>query len=102
MSKGSGEAVDLNELCSITLLPVETIYTIVELGIIEPEGNVPEQWRFTTAMIATTRRAMRLHCDLDIDWPGIALALSLIDELEKLRESNRCLQQRLQRFVESN
>ena len=100
MKTSMTEAVDLNELCQITLLPLETIHTIIEYGIIEPDGDAPEHWRFSAAMIATTRRAQRLHNDLDIDWPGIALALSLLDEVEQLRENNRCLRQRLQRFVE--
>ena len=52
-------------------------------------------------MVVITRKALRLHRDLEIDWSGIAFALSLIDEIEQLREQNDCLSQRLSRFEKS-
>jgi chaperone modulatory protein CbpM len=47
-------------------------------------------------MLTVTKKACRLHNDLDIDWAGIALAISLLDELEQLRQENRELHRRLQ------
>lgn len=92
------EYCGLEELCLATELSTDTIVEIVEQGIIAPTGHKPEDWVFTTHMIVTTKRAFRLHTDLDIDWAGIALALSLIDELEELRHENRRLLQQLSRF----
>ena len=101
MKTPDSEPVTLVDLCHITLRSSATIITIVEYGIVEPRGDSPENWRFNAAMIAEIHKALRLHDDLDIDWAGIALAIDLIDEVERLRESNRALQNCLQRFVES-
>lgn len=92
--------IDLEELCEVTELPSNIVIEIVEQGIVEPAGDSPQDWVFNTQMISVTKKAVRLHRDLDIDWPGIALAISLIDEIEMLREENRDLLQRLRRFVD--
>jgi hypothetical protein len=39
MNELSVEAVGLEELCEITLIPAQIIYTIVEFGIVEPQGQ---------------------------------------------------------------
>lgn len=96
----NSDYIGINELCESIRLSEDVIIQIVEHGIIEPAGNIPENWQFSLHMVTTTRKAMRLHHDLDIDWPGIALALSLIDELEQLRLEKKTLQQRLSRFEE--
>ena len=95
MNELSVEAVGLEELCESSLIPAQIICTIVEYGIVEPAGQSPDSWRFNNHQIATTRKALRLHQDLEIDWAGIALAISLIEELEQLREANQALRHRL-------
>ncbi len=97
----SVEPLSFDEFCEITLLAPNILIEIVEHGIVEPEGSAPESWRFDPQMVSTLRKAVRLHHDLEIDWAGIALALSLIDEVEQLRERNRFLQRRLTHFEES-
>ena len=98
MSDTHIEILSLNELCEITVMSRKTIIEIVEHGIVEPIGNEPESWRFDTGMLVTARKALRLHHDLEIDWSGIAFTLSLLEELEDLREENKALQLRLSRF----
>lgn len=90
----------LKELCQVTQLPSTIIIEIVEQGIIAPEGAAPENWSFDTRMITVTKKAWRLHNDLDIDWSGIALAIDLIDELEQIRHENELLKNQLRRFLE--
>ena len=92
------EILSLNELCEITVMPKKAIIEIVEHGIIEPIGDEPESWRFDTHMLVTTRKALRLHRDLEIDWSGIAFTLSLLEELEEQREEIKTLKRRLSRF----
>ena len=98
MNDTPSENISLNELCEITVLPKDAIIEIVEHGIVEPQGREPESWLFDMHMLVTTRKAVRLYRDLEIDWSGIAFALSLLDELEQLREENKCLVMRLNRF----
>jgi chaperone modulatory protein CbpM len=87
------------DLCELTELPHTTVIEIVEQGIIEPVGEGPDSWSFSTQMIVVTKKAQRLHRDLGIDWSGIGLALTLLDEVEKLRIENRCLQRQLEKFL---
>lgn len=89
----------LTELCQATSLRSETLIEIVEEGILEPTGDSPETWQFGSQTVSIAQKAARLHDDLDIDWPGIALAISLIEELDQLRGENQYLRQRLQRFT---
>ncbi|WP_323081274.1 chaperone modulator CbpM [Klebsiella variicola] len=44
-------------------------------------------------------RATGLRNELELDWPGIAVALTLLDENARLTRENRLLQQRLARFL---
>jgi len=92
----------LEDLCHATALPADIIIEIVEQGIVDPIGDAPDNWAFNTQMITITKKAFRLHNDLEIDWPGTALAISLIDELELLRAKNLQLQRRLDRFSQEN
>jgi len=89
----------LTELCQATRLGSDTLIEIIEEGILEPTGSTPETWQFSNHTIAIAQKAARLHNDLEIDWPGIALAISLIEELEQLRDENQQLRQQLQRFT---
>jgi chaperone modulatory protein CbpM len=98
----SFEQIGFDEFCEVILVPPTVVIEIVEHGIVEPEGRVPESWKFDPQMVSTTRKALRLHRDLEIDWAGIALALSLIDEVEQLRKKNEFLVRRLAHFEENS
>ena len=85
----------LTEITQCVRIPVETVIVIVDHGIVEPRGQKPEEWQFEPHMLATLRRAIRLQQDLELDWAGIAVALSLIEQLQQLRGQNRLLRQQL-------
>jgi chaperone modulatory protein CbpM len=87
------------ELCNVTALPSKTIIEIVDQGIIDPQGSDPQTWLFNTQMVSVTKKACRLHDDLEIDWSGIALAISLLEELEQIRHENQQLRAQLNRFI---
>tara|TARA_R110000822_G_scaffold187752_28_gene326965 strand:- start:30852 stop:31160 length:309 start_codon:yes stop_codon:yes gene_type:complete len=89
------------ELSHVTELSSLIIIEIVEHAIVEPNGTDPENWVFNTQMVTVTKKACRLHRDLGIDWPGVALAISLLDELEQIKKENQLLQRRLNRFIET-
>lgn len=95
----SGEYLDITELCQATRLSSEVVIEIVRYGIVEPGGKSPGDWRFDAHMVTTVRKATRLRRELDVDWPGIALAMDLLEQVEQLRNENRRLVQRLNRFL---
>ncbi|MGH1471456.1 MAG: chaperone modulator CbpM [Cellvibrionaceae bacterium] len=88
-----------NELCEQTQVSIDTLIEFVEHGIVEPHGSSPEDWVFGQEVIVVVRRAVRMHDDLGIDWAGVALALDLIEQRERLRVENNLLRNRLDRFL---
>lgn len=54
---------------------------------------------FDDSAVTIVHRAVRLRNELELDWPGIAVALTLLDENARLTRENRLLQQRLARFL---
>jgi len=82
----------------------EQITTLIVEGVIDPIAPSGEpqathgertiaaslfaaraQWRFSGAALRRARLAMNLARDLEVNPPGVALALDLIDEIEALR-----------------
>lgn len=94
-------SADLNveQVCMLIEISPPELIQVIELGIVEPPGNSPDDWVFDVNMLSVLRRAQRLHRQLEVSWPGIALALQLLDEVEQLQAENRRLRQRLQRFI---
>ncbi|MCP3908703.1 MAG: chaperone modulatory protein CbpM [Oceanicoccus sp.] len=90
----------LENFCQVTELPTKIVIDIVEEGIVEPRGESPDTWLFDRKMASIAEKAFRLHRDLDIEWAGIALAISLLEELEQVRAENQQLQRLLRRYVD--
>jgi chaperone modulatory protein CbpM len=76
----------LVELCRTCHLPVERVCALVDEGIIEPLGRgEPAGWRFRWISVRRVRCALRLERDLGVNLAGAALALELLEELNRLR-----------------
>ena len=80
----------IDELCRTCAVHASYIVELVQEGIIRPDvavgsASAPETWRFTSVHVRHTKVAWRLQHDLDVNLPGAALALQLLDELEALR-----------------
>lgn len=73
-------------ICNSYKLSQETIDEMVSWGIAEPTGNIPEKWLFTQKDFDRIGRASRFSKDLNINIPGAALALELIEDIQKLRK----------------
>ena len=86
-----GEDVELTlaELCRTCQLPAERVDELVEWGIIEPLGREPAAWHFRWTSVRRVRCALRLERDLGVNLAGAALALDLLDELNRLRVRQR-------------
>ena len=59
------------------------VLEMVEEGVIEPTGP-RRQWRFHGEALVRARLALRLVRDLGVNWPGAALALDLLERLERV------------------
>jgi len=79
------DSLTLGQLCHACGVHADWIISLVEEGIIEPQGEDIRLWRFSGASLVRARSALRLQRDLGVNLAGIALALDLIEELESLR-----------------
>ena len=77
--------LELQELCSMCHADEEFVVALVAEGVIEPRGTRRTEWVFTGRSVRRTQVALRLHHDLDINLPGVALALDLLEEIQRLR-----------------
>lgn len=89
----------VTEFCFHTGLTAPELHEIVGLGMIEPVNGIQQDWYFDDSAIHVCRRARRLHQELDIEWAGIAVAMSLLDQIDRLNSENRQLSQRLARYT---
>ena len=74
-----------SELCRSCRVDVVEIETWGAEGVLAPAGTGRDGWRFSGTSIARMRVARRLSRDLDVNPPGVALALELMDEIAALR-----------------
>lgn len=102
----SGELVDetarisLDELGALCGVRTESLVEMVEAGVIRAEGERPGIWRFSTVAVVRSRKALRLRRDLDINLPGLAVTLDLLDRVEALEGELKALRQRLAKLQE--
>jgi chaperone modulatory protein CbpM len=75
----------LRELSVACGIQTELVVEMVDEGVIEP-AVAGAEWQFHGDSLVRAQRALRLVRDLDLNWPGAALALDLLDELERLHK----------------
>jgi chaperone modulatory protein CbpM len=73
---------DLSRMCAVD---ERHIVEFVEEGVLNVVEINTTEWHFTGAALRRTRLALRLERDLELNLPGVALALELMEELEHLR-----------------
>ncbi len=78
-------ALSIDELCRLCSVDRTTIVELVDEGVLTVTRIEAAEWRFAGAALRRARIAVRLQRDLEINLPGVALALQLLEELERLR-----------------
>jgi chaperone modulatory protein CbpM len=82
------------EFCEACHANESFVIELVAEGVIEPRGTGEmidlrggerTHWRFSGRSLHRAQVARRLHEDLDVNLPGIALALDLLEEIEALQ-----------------
>ena len=80
-----GRTYTLTEVCTICGVHAAGLRELVAFGIIAPAAEHPDRGRFSEAALHRAKRAVRLQRDLELAGQGLALALDLLDEVERLR-----------------
>ena len=73
---------DLSRMCAVD---EQHIVEFVEEGVLNVVEMNTAEWHFTGAALRRARLALRLERDLELNLAGVALALELIEELQRLR-----------------
>lgn len=73
------------QLCNICQVTPELLRILVNEGVVTAEGERPSHWQFAAASVTRVRRARRLRNDLELDFSGLALALDLMEERDRLQ-----------------
>ena len=73
------------ELSHASRTPQELIMSWVSEGVLSPAGSSHEDWRFSGDSLKRAKTAAHLTHDLELNAPGVALALQLLDEIAQLR-----------------
>lgn len=72
------------ELCRACHTSEQQIELWVFEGVLQPRGTSRDSWRFGGDSLARIRVATRLMRDLELNNPGIALALDLLERIAEL------------------
>ncbi|MCX2795666.1 chaperone modulator CbpM [Microbulbifer thermotolerans] len=81
---GEESELTLGELCRACGTSAEEVTALVEEGIIEPLRS-GTRWRFSGVCIRRVRKVYSLRRDLGVNLAGAALAIELLDEIERLQ-----------------
>ena len=91
----SGDTFDFIRFCQLCRIESAIVILMIEEGVIEPVGQSIDDWQFTHASVMRAQKANRLHRDLNINLPGVALSIDLLEEIEDLRTEVQLLKDRL-------
>jgi chaperone modulatory protein CbpM len=75
----------LVELCEASNASEEHVISWVIEGVLEPVGDAPEDWQFSGHALKRTRLALSFASNLEVNPPGVALALDLLDQIAVLK-----------------
>ncbi len=73
------------ELSHASRTPEDLIMTWVSGGGLRAGGSSPEDWGLSGDSLRRAKTAAHLTHDLELNVPGVALALDLLDEIAQLR-----------------
>jgi len=77
----------LRELCDSCAVKSEFIVELVDQGVIDHQEENIADASFSVLTIQRVKKAKRLQCDLGLNLAGVALAIELLEEIERLRRN---------------
>jgi chaperone modulatory protein CbpM len=91
--------IGATEICQLCRIELTAIVELVDLGVVSPRGDAPEQpaeqpeqWQFPASELSRLRTAARLMRDLGLNVSGAALAVELLEQQHNLERRLRRLE----------
>ncbi|MBN9227794.1 MULTISPECIES: chaperone modulator CbpM [Legionella] len=78
--------ISFNEVCQTYHIPKELLIEMVEYGLFSCKTTKPEHLKLNQKDLRKIESAFRLHRDLGVNLPGVALALDLLEKIDLLNE----------------
>ena len=78
------QRVTVEDLVTLSGLSEAEIHELVELGALTPLDPNRIPWRFRADCVVTVRKASRLRDDFELDAHALALALTLLEQIQTL------------------
>ena len=72
--------VSASELCRLCSADLASLVEMVDWGLLEVEGNSPEEWHFDARALRRAQTVVRLQTDLGVNLAGAAVIVELLDE----------------------
>ncbi len=94
------DTYSLEQFCSVCRIAPKLVIEMVEEGVVEPGGVSRAEWTFNYRAVMRIQRAYRLQQDLELNLPGVALSVDLLEEIERLRLELKRLQFHLKSLKE--
>lgn len=85
----------VSEICTYCDISKELLVQMMEHGVFNFSHELPEDFQIDLKTVKRIESAYRLHRDLEINIPGVALILELQDELAMLRDELNLLHRHL-------
>jgi chaperone modulatory protein CbpM len=87
--------LSLSQLCELSGLSETELRGLVEYGAIAPADPLAREWTFSADRLVVARSAHRLRRDFDLDFQGLALAITLLERVRDLEDELRDLRARV-------
>ncbi|KTD10867.1 putative chaperone-modulator protein CbpM [Legionella gratiana] len=78
--------ISFNEVCQKYQIPRELLLEMVEYGIFSSKTSKTEQLKLNQKDLRKIESAFRLHHDLGVNLPGVALVLELLEKIDQLTD----------------
>lgn len=90
-----GQVCHIEYLAEVSGLSTDEIEDLVSIGLIAPADDAVRPPAFALCCVLTVKTARRLRDDFQLDRHGVALALTLVQQIRELRAELKALQARL-------
>jgi chaperone modulatory protein CbpM len=84
----------LSEVLTLSGLAEDELRALVEFGVLRPADPQAAQWAFSGQCLLAMRRAARIRAGFELEPHGVALVMSLLEQIRALQGELQQLQAR--------
>jgi chaperone modulatory protein CbpM len=88
--------VAVGDFCAWLRVDRHWVASLVEAGLIEPRGAVPDAWAFPASDLVRVRAVTRLVRDLEVNLEGAAVIVDLLEQRRRLERRIALLERLLE------